>query len=74
MAHPYLQAILHQLVDVQERLLDELQVMAEYPHHPLPLQDKEPLGTVPAVRHSYWLPQTTQHLLGTVAVVFLFPG
>lgn len=73
-ADPYLQAVLHQLVDVQVRLLDQLQVVAEYPHDPLPLQDKEPLGAIPAVHHRYGLPETAQHLLGTVAVVFLFPG
>lgn len=59
---------------VQEGLFDELEVMVEYPDDPLSLQDKEPLGSIPTVHHGHRLPQTTQHLLGTVAVVFVFPG
>lgn len=48
--------------------------MVEYPDNPLPLQDKEPLGSIPTVHHGHRLPETTQHLLGAVAVVFVFPG
>ena len=73
-SHSYLQAALYYLVDVQEGLLEQLELMSEYPDNSLPLQDKEPLGSVPTVHHSHRLPQTTQHLLGTVAVVFVFPG
>lgn len=70
----YLQSALHQLVDVQEGLFEQLHLVGEYPDNSLPLQNKEPLGSVPTVDHSHRLPQTTQHLLGTVAVVFVFPG
>ena len=72
--HPYLEAALHQLVDVQEGLLQHLEIGGEYSHHALPLQNEEPLRAVPTMHHGHRLPQATQHLLGTVAVVLVFPG
>ena len=69
-----LESGLHQLVDVQKRLFQQLHVMGQHPDEALLLQDKEALGSVPTVHHGYWLPQPTQHHLGTVAVVLVLPG
>lgn len=71
--HSYLQTTLHQLVDVQEGLLNKLKVRVQYSDNALSLQDKESLRSVPTMHHGDGLPQTAQHLLGTVAVVFVFP-
>lgn len=70
----YLQSALHQLVEIQEGLLDNFEVMVEYPDNSLSLHNKKSLRAIATVHHSHRLPQTTQHLLRTVAVVFVFPG
>lgn len=69
----YLHAALDQLVDVKERLLEQLHGVGENAHKALFLQNEEAMGAVSTMHRSHRLSQLTQHLLHAVAVVFVLP-
>lgn len=69
----YLHTALDQLVDVKERLLEQLSGVGENAHKALFLQNEEAMGAVSTMHRCNRLAQLTQHLLHAVAVVFVLP-